>query len=149
MLADTLLASHNSPPYLLKAGAYIMLLNTSLHHSPTTWGPSPLSFSAARFVGTKIPPGAFQGFGGGQNACPGRYFALVEIAALVAMMALRFEVRPEGGVWGGRGGVVQDARNVSLVIAPPRGEIGVQVKVREGWERSEWAIQAVRWCTVG
>ena len=144
VLQDTVLQSR----WLLKKGSYIFMPNRAIHFDTASWGPSANTFDAQRFeriksAGAKVAPGAFQGFGGGQNACPGRHFAMMQIVALVAMMALRFDVKSaaekrEGDDWVMP---VQDERDMSLVISPPKGEVLVDVVPRRGWERRQWGFK--------
>lgn len=91
VLQDTMLQSR----WLLKKDSYIFMPNRATHFDTASWGPGANTFDAQRFEHIKsgcdkVTPGAFQGFGGGQNSCPGRHFAMMQIVALVAMMAPRF-----------------------------------------------------------
>jgi cytochrome P450 len=90
VLEDTLVDDN----YLLKKDSFLMILNHELHFSAQAWGSTAQKFSGERFSPTskKIPPGAFRGFGGGVNLCPGRFFAITEIMVLVAMLVMRYDI---------------------------------------------------------
>jgi cytochrome P450 len=101
---------------LLKKGSVAIIANKALHQNKEAWGPSVDDFDAERF-NAKFPSHAFRGFGGGVNQCPGKAFAMVEVAALIAMLAMRFDLEPIGDrQWGEPG---QDLTNMSLQVAPP------------------------------
>ncbi|KAF4628996.1 hypothetical protein G7Y89_g9155 [Cudoniella acicularis] len=67
---DTLLENK----YLLKKNSFVFMPNRSYHFDPTSWGPTVNEFDSYRFTRSKAPSGAFRGFGGGVNLCPGRFF---------------------------------------------------------------------------
>lgn len=91
--------------YLLKKGGLLMMPNAVIHSDPTLWGPTVGQFNHRRFlkgakgVGSRYPAAAFRGFGGGHVLCPGRHFASTEALALLALLLVRFDVRPVGGKW--------------------------------------------------
>ena len=144
VLQDTMLQSR----WLLKKDSYIFMPNRATHFDTASWGPSANTFDAQRFEHIKsgrdkVAPGAFQGFGGGQNSCPGRHFAMMQIVALVAMMALRFDVMSAMEKMDGDDWVIpmQDEGDMSLVISPPKGEVLVEVVPRQGWEGRQWVFK--------
>ena len=90
--------------YHLKKGSYVMFDNHSLHLHKSTWGSDNEAFDMCRFVQPSNQKriqrsGAFRGFGGGANLCPGKDFATLEVMALVAMMVARFDMIPDDGWW--------------------------------------------------
>ena len=136
VLEDTILEGK----YHLKKGSYVMLDNRSLHRHKTTWGPDNEDFDMGRFVKPADQrmiqrSGAFRGFGGGANLCPGKDFATLEIMALVAMFVARFDIIPDGGRWIDP---QQDLSNVSLAIAPPKSKVNVQIVERDGLGGLKW-----------
>lgn len=88
------------------------------HTDEAVWGPTAGLFDYRRFLrsdmgsnnnennggGKRVPAAAFRGFGGGgAMLCPGRHFVSTEILAFVALLLVRFDVRPVGA----RGGWVE------------------------------------------
>lgn len=94
---DTLLNSQ-SGQYLVKKDSVLLIPGALIHIDPI-WGPDAKQYQPRRFleknVGAKA--GAYRAWGGGQTLCPGRFFATTEILGSVAMVVMRFEVRPVGG----------------------------------------------------
>ena len=82
-------------------------------------------------------PGAFRGWGGGANLCPGKPFATTEIVALVIMLALRYDIVPVSGQWTDPH---QDLVNISLAISPPKAKVLVNLKAKERDGRQSWAF---------
>lgn len=99
----------------LKKGSMAIIANKTLHFNKAAWGDDVDHFRADRFCG-KVPSYAFRGFGGGVSTCPGKAFAMVEVGSLIAMLAMRFDLKPVNGVWEESG---QDTMNMSLQTAPP------------------------------
>ena len=94
-----------------------MIPNHELHFGAQAWGSTAQKFSGECFSPTtskKIPSGTFRG---GVNLCPGRFFAITEIMALVAMLVMRYDIQPVDGLWVELG---QNLNNMSLSIAPPK-----------------------------
>ena len=122
--------------YELKKGSYVMFDIRALHMHEPSWGPSSKDFDWRRFTKNneqrKIQrSGAFQGFGGGANLCPGKDFATSEIMALVALFVASFDMVPEAARWSDP---QQDLSNVSLAISPPLSKVTVQFFERKGHE---------------
>ena len=113
--------------YLLKKDSFLIIPNHELHFDQRTWGKKTDEFDALRFTKSnpqKIHSGAFRGFGGGVNLCPGKLFAMTEITALVSMLVLRFDMKPAASRWIEPG---QDVTNMSLAIGPPREKVVVDI----------------------
>lgn len=92
--------------YLLKKGGLLMIPNAVIHSDPILWGPTVGQFNHKRFLkgakngeSSRYPAAAFRGFGGGHVLCPGRHFATTEVLALLALLLVRFDVRPVEGRW--------------------------------------------------
>ncbi|KAI1439737.1 cytochrome P450 [Annulohypoxylon stygium] len=89
--------------YLLKKGGVVLIPNAVIHSDQSLWGPTVGVFDHKRFLKTqkdgttRHPAAAFRGFGGGHVLCPGRHFASTEILSFLALLLLRFDVRPVGG----------------------------------------------------
>ncbi|PGH29750.1 hypothetical protein GX50_07504 [[Emmonsia] crescens] len=91
--------------YLLKKGASVLTATSVQHSDKTVWGPTVSYFDHRRFVSQpgekRKNPAAFRPFGGGTNLCPGRHFVTAQILSLVALLLLRFDLKPEtkNGKW--------------------------------------------------
>ena len=126
--------------YHLKKGSYVMLDNHSLHLHKSTWGSDSEAFDMCRFVESTDQKriqrsGAFRGFGGGANLCPGKEFATLEVVALVAMLVAKFDMIPDDGRWSDPR---QDMSDISLAIPPPKSKVGVRFVERQGFEGVKW-----------
>jgi hypothetical protein len=53
----------------------------------------------AKAGATRYPASEFRGFGGGHVLCPGRHFASTEVLAFLALLLVRFSMRPVKGNW--------------------------------------------------
>ncbi|KAB8251166.1 cytochrome P450 [Aspergillus flavus] len=124
---DTLLDDH----LLVKAGSIILMPAAVINKHPSVWGADAGTYDPERF--SKIDPAqkrskasGFMSFGSSPHICPGRHFASGEILALVAMILVRFDVRPVRGTW------VEPKGNTKAVAAslPPAVE-KVEVKFSE------------------
>ncbi|KAI1412515.1 cytochrome P450 [Hypoxylon sp. FL1857] len=115
--------------YLLKKGGVVLMPNTVIHSNQSLWGPTTGQFNHRRFLKTKErgttrhPAAAFRGFGGGHILCPGRHFASTEILSFLALLLLRFDVRPVGGEW------TQPGKNMVMDRACPLPKKDVQVEL--------------------
>lgn len=91
---------------ILPAGARIMVSDDKVN-DPTSF-PEPAKFDVARFQRLREQPGEenrhqfvtttsdHMGFGHGQHACPGRFFASNEIKILLCFLLLRYDLRLAG-----------------------------------------------------
>ena len=133
VLEDTVLENQ----YLLKKDTALMIPNRSMHFDEKSWGSDVQDFREDRFAGgkSKPHPAAFRGFGGGSTLCPGRFFAMTEILAMLTMMVLRYEIEPISCDWDN---LLGNESNMSLTVAPPLGETKVKFSQRKGWERYQW-----------
>ncbi|KAM3083783.1 hypothetical protein ACMFMF_001148 [Clarireedia jacksonii] len=135
VLEDTML----DDKYLLKKGAFIFMPNRAYHFDKESWGSNVNDFDAHRFMKPKpYLPGAFRGFGGGVNLCPGRFFAMNEILAMCSMLVLRYDIKPIGGTWRHPG---VDESNLSLLVNPPKDRVLVEIVPREGLEGGSWSFK--------
>ncbi|KAL8784395.1 MAG: hypothetical protein Q9213_003995 [Squamulea squamosa] len=125
--------------YLLKKDAFVFLPNHAYHFDRLSWGDTVNDFDSYRFIDAKAQPsGAFRGFGGGANLCPGRFFAASEILSMCAMFAMRYDLKPALGTWHHPG---TDNSNMSVQVHPPKREVSVNITVRKGWEGGKWAFR--------
>jgi hypothetical protein len=135
VLEDTML----DDKYLLKKGSFIFMPNRAYHFDEESWGSDVHEFNAHRFMKPKPSlPGAFRGFGGGVNLCPGRFFAMNEILAMCAMLVLRYDIKPISGTW--RHPDV-DRSNLSLLVNPPKERVLVEILPREEWKGGSWSFK--------
>ncbi|KAF2119897.1 putative 25-hydroxycholesterol 7-alpha-hydroxylase, partial [Lophiotrema nucula] len=118
--------------YLLKKGGTLMIPGPVQHSAKSVYGESVNEFNHKRFVrtsGKRLNPVGFRGFGGGSTLCPGRHFASTEIIAFVALMVLRFDVKPKSGTWVRP---TTDKAGMQATVPPPDVDIEVEVTLREG-----------------
>lgn len=118
--------------YFLKKGSTLMIPGPVQHSSKAVYGESVNEFNHKRFVrmdGRRLNPVGFRGFGGGSTLCPGRYFASTEIIAFVALMILRFNIKPVDGKWVRP---TTDKAGMQATVPPPDSDIEVEVTLREG-----------------
>lgn len=92
--------------YLFKKGGMVMMPNEVIHTDKQLWGPTADKFDHKRFVKVtkdgslkRAPSPNFRGFGSGHVLCPGRHFISSEVLTFVALIIVRFDVRPVGGKW--------------------------------------------------
>ena len=132
VLSDTMLDGR----YLLKTGNFLQMPGQPIHTSTDIWGRSASEFDPYRFVPQKgidresIPPSAFLAWGAPPHLCPARQFAATEILIAVAMLALRADIQPPGGVW---------EKNPALLygelvtVINPKKDVKVEVTARDEW----------------
>ena len=146
VLQDTILQDR----YLLKKDGVVMIPAAAVHSDPSVYGPTAGEFDAYRFMKkggddgnsgkyeSRIPKGAYRAFGGGTSLCPGRHLAVTEILTFVALLVMRFEMTPANAVdWK----VPEpDQSNMATAVPAPKGDILVEVRAREGWERCNWEL---------
>ena len=151
VLDDTLLDGR----YLLKKGNFLMVPSAPIHNNTATWGSSAENFDAHRFVPKASPASgaaadnSANSGGGGSNAshfmawgaaphlCPARQFASTEILIVLALMAMRIDLRPIGGGWQKNPAVVTG--DIATVLSPVK-DVRVEVGVRKDWV-GQWRIE--------
>ena len=88
--------------YEIPAGSMLMLPQWAVHRSPTYWD-DPEAFRPERWRPTRRndrPRFAYFPFGGGPRHCIGKHLAELEAKLIVATVAKRFELSPEGAELG-------------------------------------------------
>ena len=141
VMQDTVLEDR----YLLKKGSVIQMPTLVVHNDTANWGPTATQFNPKRFIGTEVKPkkdqkqhpSAFRAFGGGVTLCPGRHFAKTEILSFVAMMVMRFEVKPVGGIW--RDLCLNDSDMAGAIVQPGE-DVEVEIEPRKGFDNGSWAF---------
>lgn len=162
---DTIVTNNaTGESYLLKKGSVVQIAGNVIHFQPF-WGSEPSSFNPRRFMAMgeksrneassgkpqdpaapfrdsngKIHSSAFRSFGGGNNICPGRYFAQTEIMALASLFIAGFEIENVGGKGKYRMPSYEDFKLMMGVIKPGK-DVDVKISRRKGYEDVEWEFE--------
>ncbi|KAJ5153098.1 uncharacterized protein N7482_009576 [Penicillium canariense] len=140
---DTLLADK----YLLKAGNTVNMPSIPIGQRPDVWGKTAGEFDERRFMkpaqsndqsGDKKDSrraGGFLTFGLSPTVCPGRHFASSEILLVVAMVILRYDLAPVGGVWKEPR---KDTTSMVSITGPVLDKFPVNATPRKEYEGAEW-----------
>jgi cytochrome P450 len=133
---DTFLNDH----LLLKAGSILLMPGATINKDTSVWGSDADTFDPQRF--SKIDPAdkrskasGFLSFGASPHICPGRHFASGEILALVAMLLVRFDIRPVRDRW------VEPRGNKKALAAslhPAIDRVNVAFTERTEFQGAEW-----------
>ena len=134
---DTLLNDR----WLLKAGSTLLIPAPTINKNSSTWGLDSGAFDSQRFTKTalqmdkKSKASGFLSFGLSPHICAGRHFATGEILALVALLLVRYDIRPLHGSW------TEPKTNAKAVAAslPPAAErFEVTAVERPEYKGVEW-----------
>ncbi|OOO09411.1 cytochrome P450 [Aspergillus oryzae] len=134
---DTLLNDR----WLLKAGSTLLIPAPSINKNNSTWGSDAGDFDSQRFTKIahqthkKSKASGFLSFGLSPHICAGRHFATGEILALVALLLVRYDIRPIQGSW------TEPKTNAKAVAAslPPAAEKFMVTAVeRPEYKGLEW-----------
>ncbi|KAE8367583.1 cytochrome P450 [Aspergillus caelatus] len=134
---DTLLNDR----WLLKAGSTLLIPAPTINKNSSTWGLNSGDFDSQRFTKTalqtdkKSKASGFLSFGLSPHICAGRHFATGEILALVALLLVRYDIRPIRGSW------TEPKTNAKAVAAslPPAAErFEVTAVERPEYKGVEW-----------
>jgi cytochrome P450 len=129
--------------WLLKKGAMVQMPGRIIHLDADLWGPNVTEFQPRRFLKEEKRNGpgdvCFRAFGGGKTLCPGRHFATNEIIAIVALFALRFDMKPSSGEW--TFPTVEKTAPIATLLEPDT-DVDVDISLRKGFEEGIWAIGA-------
>ncbi|KAK1751623.1 cytochrome P450 [Echria macrotheca] len=128
--------------YFLKKGTNVQWAVGPPHRDTAVWGDDAEVFRPERWVEASAAQERAQNrsmfpFGGGRNLCPGKAFAISESLALVAVLAVGFELD----------GVRLPASTPPLVSAAMRrpyfgkGDWGFKLSRRRGWEDVTWSFK--------
>ncbi|KAJ5875512.1 uncharacterized protein N7473_012859 [Penicillium subrubescens] len=137
VLKDTLLADE----YLLKAGNTVSIVSELVAQRPEVWGETSGVFNERRFMnsGEKKESrrvGGFLTFGLSPTICPGRHFASSEILLLVAMVILRYDISPVGGVWK----EPKIAASMVSIMGPIKEKFLVEASARKEYAGIKWGF---------
>jgi cytochrome P450 len=137
VMKDTLLDGK----YLLKEGNYLQMPGNSIHSNTKIWGPSASEFDPYRFVqsGKDVKHGGsdFLAWGAPPHLCPARQFAATEILILVALLAIRTDLKPSIGTW--ERNPVLDF-NDPVTVLNPKKDVQISVCERKEWA-GKWTLQ--------
>ncbi|KAF2870122.1 cytochrome P450 [Massariosphaeria phaeospora] len=143
--------------HLLKQGATVVMPTAVQHSDPSLWGADVAAFDYTRFAPdaetqkqrARINPMAFRAFGGGSTACPGRHFATTEVLVLVAVLLMRFEVRPAAGAHKGSQSTawpvatIKKARMTSVMPGPDADvRVAIAQKAEDRGVKWVWELSA-------
>ncbi|KAK3388670.1 cytochrome P450 [Sordaria brevicollis] len=143
VLKDTTLTDPVSGrSYLLKADTNVMMPAKVVHRNTAVWGADAEEFNPRRFMWEELGPkverqrkAAFVPFGGGKHMCPGRHFAFTENLALMAALAIGFEIE---GLNKSKLKMGDSKRGETAKPLPGLEGGQVVLKKREGWEGVKW-----------
>ena len=129
--------------WLLAKGSVVIVPQAALHTDPAHWGGDAGAFDPRRFLKTEgsgvrdKAAAVYRPFGGGSTICPGRFFVKGEVLMLVAMMVMRYEIKPvsERGEW-----KVPKPKQTSLTqnVFPPDGDVKVRITLRQEARDVKW-----------
>jgi cytochrome P450 len=129
--------------YLLKKGGILQMPAHAINRDRTIWGSNADEYDPRRFVrinqsDSRKKANGFLSFGTSPHVCPGRHFATGEILALIAMLVLRYDIVPLGGVW------KEPRANKTAITSstrPPAEEFKVVATARRQYDGVEWAFR--------
>lgn len=137
--------------YFLKAGTMLFMPAKQLGRHQSAWGTSADKFDGRRFLKSTTTTddngdkrrdprrtGGFMAFGVSPTICPGRHFSTSEILALVAMVALRYDITPVDRLW--RAPPRMNSATTSN-MGPVQGRFPVTVKKRQKYEGKLWQFK--------
>jgi cytochrome P450 len=138
--------------WTLRKGNLVQVPSHYFNQGVASWGADAATFDPRRFLragdgggGASAaalgPQGLAKGFltfGISPHVCPGRHFAVGEIAALVSMLLLRFDLAPEGGVWKEPG---LSAAALTSSMSPVAGDVQVTPLPRKEYAGARWEFR--------
>ena len=138
VIKDTLLADK----YLLKAGNTVSMPSIQIAQRQEVWGDTSKAFDERRFMNSgekkdSRRAGGFLTFGLSPTICPGRHFASSEILLLVAMVILRYDIVPVGGVWKEP---TKDTTSMVSIMGPVKGKFPVNDTPRKEYAGVKWGF---------
>ncbi|KAG8628324.1 hypothetical protein KVT40_004197 [Elsinoe batatas] len=126
--------------WLLKKGHFLQMPCEPIHREKTVWGEAADNFDPYRFMPSKghksVPPSSFAAWGAPPHLCPARRFATTEILIVLALLAVRTDIEPEGGRWEENPAV--DLADI-VTLHNPKRDIKVKVQRRKEW-LGEWRL---------
>jgi len=125
--------------YLLKKDSILLIPSAEIHSDPEMWGTAAEEFRPERFlkeggIRSGVPASSYRTFGAGPTLCPGRHLFMTEMIVLMAIMVLKYDIQPVGGVWGE---IERQAHMLKAILAPAR-DIEVDMVERDCDEKNRW-----------
>ncbi|KAJ5111165.1 hypothetical protein N7532_001700 [Penicillium argentinense] len=144
VVKDTIL----SDQYLLKEGSFVSMPGSTLGRRPDVWGESAGVFNPRRFMkpdpskdesrkNERRRTGGFMPFGISPIICPGRHFASSEVLGISAMMIIRYDLDPAGGVWKAPS---TDTMSMVSIMGAVKGEFPVSIRTRQEYQGTKWGF---------
>ncbi|KAF5675195.1 prostacyclin synthase [Fusarium heterosporum] len=139
VMEDTQIQDIDGQVYFLKKGADIQWTAGGAHRNKSAFGEDAADWRPDRWSDPSLKTSKFQRenlviFGRGKHICPGRMMATLEAKALVAVLALGFEVQ-------GVSVPSEEVQPLTEVIRSPTWEGGeVKITRKKGWEDVEWVF---------
>lgn len=142
--SDTVLADE----YFLKKGSIVQVSGGIIHADRRIWGSDVASFRPERHLNSaskstneksnteqpaSVHPAAFRAFGGGATLCPGRYFAVNEIIALVAMIITLFDISGPAGA--DIDIPAKEDHVLPIHVLEPSKTVHVEFRTRPKWQK--------------
>ena len=135
--------------YLLQKGSILQMPHAVIHQREDLWGNTAKEYDSRRFIKAAAlsnekkqattKPGMFRGFGGGATLCPGRHLAAAEITAVVAMLAVRFDILPLTA--NGWGQPRQAKNHGETFMVPLTKDMRVRIRKRQERGTCEWRLE--------
>lgn len=132
--------------YLLKKNNFILVPSLVVHRNEHAWGQTAASFDASRFLSgehkssrlrkQKVPMSANRIWGGGSNMCPGRYFAMRELLAILIITVLRYDITPAAGKWE----MPETRGHMSASVMEPVKDPRVRIEERKVMQGLTWVF---------
>ncbi|QDS68831.1 hypothetical protein FKW77_006554 [Venturia effusa] len=122
----------------LQKGNFLQIPNQPIHFNKDLWGDDYEVFNPNRFQARKdgASSNSFLAWGAAPHLCPARQFASTEILVMLALLVLRVDLVPVGGIWGRPDPKYGEA----TTILAPGGDVEVGVALRDEWV-GEWVIE--------
>ncbi|KAK4465128.1 cytochrome P450 [Cladorrhinum samala] len=140
--------------YLLKKGTVVQMAIGAGHARGEYWGEDRNEFRPERFLdaagkegggvgSAKAVRSAYQPFGGGVHLCPGRFFAIAEMMAVVSSVLLAFDFEPLGGEKEWKIPKLGVGSLIDAVTKPADRDqgFGVTLKIKKGWKGVKWRYE--------
>ena len=130
--------------YLVKEGSLLQIPAYTINREKGAWGTDADEFKPLRFAHGKqkdLKLSSFLSFGATPYICPGRHFATGEVLALTAMLVLRFDIEPVGGVWKEP---KTNTKATTSTLPPPVEEFPVRIASREEFAGALWEFTVTR-----
>jgi cytochrome P450 len=145
---DTTVSDGQGRQYLLKRGSLVQIPMATILRNMDIWGENVEEFDPERFLPrgpmnngpSKRRRTAYFPFSGGKHLCPGRNLAFLEVAAIVIILLVGFDVDATGAKWGE---VKAAPASFGSSIVKPRDNgkgHGIVLRPRQEWGDIHWRL---------